>query len=85
MTSLAQLKDELLADPEVKAEYDRLGMISKVTDELTAVAPEGGELLGYTVEELRELVKEGLERGPNSLLSMEEIKAEARRRFEIKR
>jgi antitoxin ParD1/3/4 len=40
------------------------------------------DLLGYTVEELRGLVQEGLDSGPSSRLSIGEIKAEARRRFE---
>ncbi len=40
------------------------------------------DLLGYTVEELRGLVREGLESGPSHRASMEEVKAEARRRFE---
>lgn len=40
------------------------------------------DLLGYTVEELGSLVREGLESGLSSRASMAEIKAEARRRFE---
>ncbi len=40
------------------------------------------DLLGYTVEELRGLVREGLESGPSKYASMDEVKAEARRRFE---
>jgi len=39
------------------------------------------DLLGYSVEELRGLVQEGLESGPSEFGSMEEIKAEARRRL----
>ena len=39
------------------------------------------DLLGYTVEELRSLVQEGLESGPSEHASMNEIKAEARRRL----
>ena len=39
------------------------------------------DLLGYTIEELRELVREGLESGPSPRASMDEVKAEARRRF----
>lgn len=34
MTSLAKLRQELLADPEVKAEYDRLGPIFAVVGEV---------------------------------------------------
>jgi antitoxin ParD1/3/4 len=40
------------------------------------------DLLGYTVEELRELVQEGIDSGLSELLTMEDVKAEARRRFE---
>jgi antitoxin ParD1/3/4 len=38
------------------------------------------DLLGYTVEELRHLVQEGIDSGPGRFESVEEIKAEARRR-----
>jgi ribosome-binding protein aMBF1 (putative translation factor) len=34
MTSLAKLRQKLLADPEVKAEYDRLGPIFAVVGEM---------------------------------------------------
>jgi antitoxin ParD1/3/4 len=40
------------------------------------------DLFGYTVEELRRLVQEGLDSGPGRFASMDEIKAEARRRAE---
>jgi antitoxin ParD1/3/4 len=40
------------------------------------------DLLGYTAEELRALVEDGLQSGPSSRSSMDEVKAEARRRFE---
>jgi len=39
------------------------------------------DLLGYTVEDLRGLVQEGLESGPSKYASMDEIKAEACRRL----
>jgi len=39
------------------------------------------DLLGYTVEELRELADEGLKSGPSQLADMAAIKAEARRRL----
>lgn len=39
------------------------------------------DLLGYTVEELRDLVQEGLESGPSRSVTMAEVKAEARRRL----
>lgn len=39
-------------------------------------------LLGYTVEELRALAREGLESSPSERASMGEVRAEARRRLE---
>ncbi len=41
------------------------------------------DLLGYTVEELREHIREGIDSGHSSLTTMADVKAEARRRFEI--
>jgi antitoxin ParD1/3/4 len=38
------------------------------------------DLYGYTLEQLRGLVQEGIDSGPGRFTSMEEIKAEARRR-----
>ncbi|MGO4566320.1 type II toxin-antitoxin system ParD family antitoxin [Rhizobium sp. 2YAF20] len=43
------------------------------------------DLLGYTVEELRELVQEGIDSGLSSRASMDDVKAEARRRFDASR
>ena len=40
------------------------------------------DLLGYTVEELRGLVQEGLKSGPSEPHAMADVKAEARRRHE---
>ena len=39
------------------------------------------DLFGYTIEELRRLVQEGIDSGPGRFASMDEIKAEARRRL----
>lgn len=39
------------------------------------------DLFGYTLEELRVLVQEGIDSGPGKFTSMDEIKAEARRRW----
>lgn len=51
--------------------------------EMAAGPCQGAEydLLGYTVEELRALVAEGVASGPNVHATMAEVKAEARRRF----
>ena len=42
MTSLAKLRQNLLYDPEVKAEYDRLGPIFAVVDEMIAARRTAG-------------------------------------------
>jgi antitoxin ParD1/3/4 len=39
------------------------------------------DLLGYTIEELRNAVQEGLDSGPSHHAGMDDIKAEARRRL----
>ncbi len=39
------------------------------------------DLFGYTLDELRKLVQEGIDSGPGRFASMDEIKAEARRRL----
>lgn len=43
------------------------------------------DLLGYTADELRDLVQEGIDSGPSSLATMADVKAEARRRFDVTR
>lgn len=43
------------------------------------------DLLGYTVEDLRVLVQEGIDSGPSSRTTMAEVKAAARERLEASR
>jgi antitoxin ParD1/3/4 len=40
------------------------------------------KLLGYSVEELRDLLEEGIVSGPSSRATMADVKAEARHRFD---
>ncbi len=42
MTSLSRLREKLLTDPEVKAEYDRLGPIFAVVGEMVAARHAAG-------------------------------------------
>lgn len=42
MTSLAVLKDRLLSDPEVKAEYDRLGPVHDLVGDIVEARHEAG-------------------------------------------
>ncbi|WP_022728933.1 ribbon-helix-helix domain-containing protein [Fodinicurvata sediminis] len=41
------------------------------------------DLLGYTTEELRSFVQEGLESGPSQYESIDDVRIEGRRRLEI--
>jgi antitoxin ParD1/3/4 len=43
------------------------------------------DLLGYTIEELRDLAQEGIDSGPSPYATMDEVRAEARRRLEADR
>lgn len=43
------------------------------------------DLLGYTAEELRQLVREGDDSGPSKRATMAEVRAEARRRRDAAR
>jgi antitoxin ParD1/3/4 len=40
------------------------------------------DLLGYTADELREMVQDGIDSGPSLRATMADVKAEARRRFD---
>jgi antitoxin ParD1/3/4 len=54
---------------------------SEVIREALRQWKERRELFGYTLEEMRRFVQEGVESGPGRFESMEAIKAEARRRM----
>lgn len=71
---LAQAVDDVVAAGEYAS-------ASEVIRDALRQWKERRDLLGYTVEELRELVQEGIDSGPGRFASMDEIKAEARRRF----
>lgn len=55
---------------------------SEVIGEAVREWQERRSLLGFTADDLRALAEEGRDSGPATLNSMDEIKAEARRRFE---
>lgn len=80
-------KRSITLSPELAAAVDDVvaageyASASEVIRDALRQWKERRDLLGYTVEELRELVQEGIESGPGRFGSMEEIKAEARRRF----
>lgn len=68
---LAQAVDEVVAAGEYAS-------ASEVIRDALRQWKDRRDLLGYTVEELRKLVQEGIDSGPGRFASMDEIKAEAR-------
>ena len=69
---------EKLVDEAVSSgEYDSA---SDVVDEALRMWRERRDNFGYTLGELRALVKSGIESGPGRFTSIDEIKTEARRR-----
>ncbi|MBZ9846756.1 type II toxin-antitoxin system ParD family antitoxin [Mesorhizobium sp. CA14] len=80
-------KRSITLSPELAAAVDDVvaageyASASEVIRDALRQWKERRDLLGYTVEELRELVQQGIDSGPGQFVSMEEIKAEARRRY----
>jgi len=72
---LAETVDEAVAAGEYAS-------ASEVIRDALRQWKERRELLGYTVEELRALVQQGIDSGPGHFVSMDEIIAEAHRRAE---
>ncbi|QDC00068.1 MULTISPECIES: type II toxin-antitoxin system ParD family antitoxin [Phyllobacteriaceae] len=72
-SELATAVDEAVATGEYAS-------ASEVVRDALRLWKERRDLLGYTVEELRVLWDEGIASGPGRFASMDEIKAEARRR-----
>jgi antitoxin ParD1/3/4 len=80
-------KRSVTLSPELAAEVDgavaagEYASASEVVRDALRQWKERRDLFGYTLEELRALVQEGIDSGPGRYASMTEIKAEARRRF----
>jgi antitoxin ParD1/3/4 len=80
-------KRSITLSPELAAEVDEAvaageyASASEVVRDALRQWKERRDLFGYTLEELRALVQEGIDSGPGRFASMAEIKAEARRRF----
>ena len=75
------LSPELARVVDGAVEAGEYASASEVIRDALRLWKERRELFGYTVEELRTLIQEGIDSGPGRFTSMEEIKAEARRRF----
>ncbi|TPO03580.1 type II toxin-antitoxin system ParD family antitoxin [Mesorhizobium sp. B1-1-5] len=80
-------KRSITLSPELAAAVDDVvaageyASASEVIRDALRQWKERRDLLGYSVEELRKLVQQGIDSGPGRFVSMEEIKAEARRRY----
>jgi antitoxin ParD1/3/4 len=79
-------KRSITLSPELAAAVDDVvaageyASASEVVRDALRQWKERRDLFGYTLEELRALVQEGIDSGPGKFASMDEIKAEARRR-----
>ena len=73
-SELAAAVDDVVAAGEYASPSEVIG------DALTQWK-ERRDNFGYTIEELRALVQEGIDSGPGRFSSMDEIKAEARNRL----
>ncbi len=84
-------KRSITLSPEVAAAVDsavkagEYASDSEVIGDALREWKERRENHGYTIAELRRLIQEGIDSGPGRFSSIEEIKAEARRRLEQQR
>jgi antitoxin ParD1/3/4 len=82
MNEVMKLKPELSALIEQAVASGEYPSEEAVVEEALRDWKERRDNHGYTLAELRSLAQEGLESGPGRFGSIDEIKAEARRRFE---
>lgn len=84
-------KRSIALSPELAAAVDEAvgageyASASEVVREALRQWKERRDCYGYTLEELRRLIQEGIDSGPGRFDSMDEIKAAARRRLEAER
>jgi antitoxin ParD1/3/4 len=79
-----KLSPELAAAVDEAVASGEYASVSSVIGDALARWKEERELFGYSVEELRALVQEGVDSGPSRFEDMAAIKAEARARLERK-
>jgi antitoxin ParD1/3/4 len=75
------LSPELAAVVDGAVEAGEYASASEVVREALRQWKERRDNFGYTTAELRALIQEGIDSGPGRFASIEEIKAEARRRM----
>lgn len=84
-------KRSITLTPEVAAAIDGAVEAGEYASDVEAIGDalrewkERRDNHGYTIAELRRLIQEGIDSGPGRFSSIDEIKAEARRRFEQQR
>ncbi len=80
-------KRSITLSPELAASVDdavaagEYASASEVIRDALRQWKERRDLFGYSIEELRALIQEGIDSGPGRFVSMEEIKREARSRL----
>lgn len=79
------LSTDLAATIDAAVETGDYASASAVVDEALREWAERRDNCGYTIEELRALVQEGIDSGRGQYSSMDEIKAAARSQFEERR
>ncbi|MEO5322371.1 type II toxin-antitoxin system ParD family antitoxin [Mesorhizobium sp. CC13] len=75
------LSPELAAAVDGAVEAGEYASASEVIRDALRLWKERRELYGYTLEELRALVREGIDSGPGQFDTMDQLKAEARKRL----
>ncbi|MGF7004821.1 type II toxin-antitoxin system ParD family antitoxin [Aminobacter sp. BE322] len=75
------LSPELAAAVDGAVEAGEYASASEVIRDALRLWKERRELYGYTLEELRALVQEGIDSGPGQFDTMDQLKAEARKRL----
>ena len=85
---MGHLDKRITLSPELAAEIDSAVKAGEFASEDEAIADalrewkERRDNHGYTIAELRRAIQEGIDSGPGRFASIDEIKQEARRRFE---
>lgn len=75
------LSPELAAAVDGAVDAGEYASASEVIRDALRLWKERRDLFGYTIEELRALIQEGIDSGPGQFATMDQLKAEARKRL----
>ena len=75
------LSPELAAAVDGAVDAGEYASASEVIRDALRLWKERRDLFGYTIEELRVLIQEGIDSGPGQFDTMDQLKAEARKRL----